>query len=234
MSLFESDDEIISRNPSTMVFDWLSKNVLWNYGSFRHKDDWKRFIKVIPKRDKFIFKCTMNLRAEFLSPLPQWLIMDKEEYPIITIDFLIHSQDELDVFPSAHKVSNNSHIQDLTFYTGFNSIIFEGPVTFKNVSIVASQNDMIDCRIDSFRYDVNNLKELHFFNTSSNSMTFINPAMSVRDAKNLNNLDKYKSFINNMKRLRVDYFHFAFYTEDDPKYFYYKLEGSKYVLQGNY
>lgn len=233
MSLFEPEDELLDKNPSIIAFDWLSKNVLWNYGNVLHQEDWKRFVKIIPSGNKFIIKCNMPLIAEFLTPLPEWLIVNEDCFIENTIGFIIHSQKDINAFPSIHRISNNSNIRNLTFYTKANSIIFEGKCQFKNVHITSKVNNLIDCRIDSFGYDINNITELHFHNSNKASITLINPGISSEECVNICNIDKYRPFIEHAKKLKVHFINFAYFISDAPRYISYRLKKGNYIISMN-
>lgn len=233
MSLFESEDEILDKNPSIIASNWISKNIVWNHGNALHQEDWKRFVKIIPSGNKFIIKCNLPLVAEFLTPLPEWLIIDEDCFFENTIGFIIHSQKDIDTFPSIHRVTNNSNIENLTFYTKANSIIFEGPCQFKNVHITSKANNLIDCRIDSFGYDINNITELHFHNFNKSSITLINPGISQEECVNICNIDKYRPFIEHAKKLNIHFINFAYFISDEPIYISYRLKKDNYIISMN-
>lgn len=230
MSLFESDDNIIDRNPSTIVYDWMSKNIIWNFGDINYQFDQKRFIDVIPRGSKFLIKCIEPYTAEFLAPLPDYITIDNNCAIINTIGFIIHSQKDIDAFPSIHRVSNNKDIHDLTFYIKDNSIIFEGGCQFKNVNITSKEGGIIDCRIDSYGYDINNIAELNFIGSDKNTLTFINPGITQKDVVKIPFENKYNDFIRHAKRLNVRYINFAYYLDENPTYIYYELKDDTYVL----
>lgn len=229
MSLFESDDNIIDRNPSTIVYDWMSKNIIWNWRD-NYQVDPERFIEVIPRGPKFLIKCIEPYTAEFLTPLPDYITIDNNCAIINTIGFIIHSQKDIDAFPSIHRVSNNKDIHDLTFYIKDNSIIFERGCQFKNVNIISKEGGVISCRIDSYGYDINNIAELNFIGSDKNVLTFINPGITQKDVVKIPFENKYNDFIRHVKRLRVRYINFAYYLDENPTYIYYELKNDSYVL----
>ena len=225
MSIFESDDNIIDRNPSTIVYDWMSKNIIWNWRD-NYQVDPERFIEVIPRGPKFLIKCIEPYTAEFLTPLPDYITIDNNCAIINTIGFIIHSQKDIDAFPSIHRVSNNKDIHNLTFYIKDNSIIFERGCQFKNVNIISKEGGVISCRIDSYGYDINNIAELNFIGSDKNVLTFINPGITQKDAVKIPFENKYNDFIRHAKRLRVRYINFAYC----PTYICYELKNNSYVL----
>lgn len=229
MSLFESDDNIIDRNPSSIVYDWMSKNIIWNWRD-NYQVDPERFIEVIPRGPKFLIKCIEPYTAEFLTPLPDYITIDNNCAIINTIGFIIHSQKDIDAFPSIHRVSNNKDIHDLTFYIKDNSIIFKRGCQFKNVNIISKEGGVISCRIDSYGYDINNIAELNFIGSDKNVLTFMNPGITQKDAVKIPFENKYNDFIRHAKRLRVRYINFAYYLDENPTYIYYELKNDSYVL----
>ena len=170
------------------------------------------------------------LHRRVSCPLPDYITIDNNCAIINTTGFIIHSQKDIDAFPSIHRVSNNKDIHDLTFYIKDNSIIFERCCQFKNVNIISKEGGVINCRIDSYGYDINNIAELNFIGSDKNVLTFRNPGITQKDGVKIPFENKYNDFIRHAKRLRVRYINFAYYLDENPTYIYYELKNDSYVL----